>query len=100
MFGVPIDGPAWMFGDNESVITQSNIPHSMLNKRHNALSYHRVRESIAAGVLYFLKIKSTENPSDILTKFLDHSASWHIIEPILFWKGNTLCSTNTSLSPN
>ena len=100
MFGVPIDGPAWMFGDNESVITQSNIPHSMLNKRHNALSYHRVRESIAAGVLYFLKIKSAENPSDILTKFLDHSASWHIIEPILFWKGNTLCSTNTSLSPN
>ena len=42
MMGVPLDGPAWMFGDNASVITSSNIPHSSLNKRHNALSYHRV----------------------------------------------------------
>jgi hypothetical protein len=40
--GVPPDGKAYMFGDNESVITSSTIPHSSLNKRHNALSYHRV----------------------------------------------------------
>ena len=41
-FGVPLDGPAWMFGDNQSVITSSTIPHSMLGKRHNFLAYHRV----------------------------------------------------------
>jgi hypothetical protein len=41
--GVPIDGPAWMFGDNHSVITSSTIPHSSLYKRHNALSYHSER---------------------------------------------------------
>lgn len=29
-FGVPIDGRTWMFGDNESVITSSTIPHSVL----------------------------------------------------------------------
>jgi hypothetical protein len=46
--GVPIDGLAWIFGDNQSVITSSTMLHSSLNKRHNALSYHRVREAIAS----------------------------------------------------
>ena len=54
MMGIPLDGPAWMFGDNQSVITSSTLPHSRLNKRHNALSYHRVREAIASGVMYFI----------------------------------------------
>jgi hypothetical protein len=26
MMGIPIDGPSWMFGDNQSVITSSTIP--------------------------------------------------------------------------
>jgi hypothetical protein len=38
-----------MFGDNQSVITSSTIPHSRLFMRHNALLYHRVREAIAAN---------------------------------------------------
>jgi hypothetical protein len=46
--GVPIDGTVWMFGDNHSVITSSTIPHSSLNKRQDALSYHRVRDAIAS----------------------------------------------------
>eukprot|EP00977_Amphora_coffeiformis_P022803 scaffold11521_cov122-Amphora_coffeaeformis.AAC.1 len=29
-FGVPLDGPAWLFGDNKSVVTSSTIPHSTL----------------------------------------------------------------------
>ena len=33
MLGAPIDGPAWMFGDNRSVVTSSTIPHSTLSKR-------------------------------------------------------------------
>ena len=37
--GVPLDGPAWLFGDNKSVVTSSTIPHSNLNKRSNALAY-------------------------------------------------------------
>jgi hypothetical protein len=54
MLGTPLDGPAWMFGDNESVVTNSSISHSTLKKRHNALSSHRVREACAAGVMYFI----------------------------------------------
>ena len=51
--GVPVESPAWMIGDNQSVITSSTIPHSMLGKRHNALSYHRVRSAVAHGILKF-----------------------------------------------
>ena len=89
MMGIPLDGPAWMFGDNQSVITSSTLPHSRLNKRHNALSYHRVREAIASGVMYFIYIKSEHNPADALTKFLNGEKLRKCIEPLLFWKGET-----------
>ena len=54
--GAPIlDGKAYMFGDNASVITSlTTIPHSSLNKCHNALSNHRVREAIALNVFVVL----------------------------------------------
>ena len=90
MMGIPLDGPAWLFGDNQSVITSSTIPHSNLNKRHNALSYHRVREAIAAKVLYFIHVDGKTNPSDIMTKFLGWTKFWPLIQPFLFWKGETI----------
>ena len=95
-FGVPLDGPAWLFGDNKSVVTSSTIPHSSLSKRWNALSYHRVREAVAGGWLRFEHIPGTENPADIFTKPLP----WHVLrnfaEPLLFWKGDTAPSGNAS----
>ncbi|MGH7955201.1 MAG: Ty1/Copia family ribonuclease HI, partial [Gloeomargaritales cyanobacterium] len=87
--GVPLDGPAWMFGDNQSVVTNSTIPHSTLNKRHNALSYHRVREAIAAKVMHFVHLDGKQNPADCMTKFLTHAVAWPLLEPFLFWRGET-----------
>jgi len=76
--GVPIDGPAHMFGDNKSVVLSSTIPSHALNKRHNFLSYHRVRECIAAThngqpILKFLHISGKDNPADCNTKSLSGS---------------------------
>ena len=90
MMGIPLDGPAWLFGDNQSVITSSTIPHSNLNKHHNALSYHRVREAIAAKVMYFIHVDGKTNPSDVMTKFLGWAKFWPLIQPFLFWKGETI----------
>ena len=87
MLGVPIDGKAYMFGDNQSVITSSTLPHSSLNKRHNALSYHRVREAIASDVMWFFHIAGTDNPADVLTKYCGHAVFWPLIKPFLFWRG-------------
>ena len=87
MMGAPIDGKAYMFGDNQSVITSGTIPHSSLNKRHNALAYHRVCEAIASDVIWFFHISGTINPADVLTKFLGHAPFWPLIRPFLFWRG-------------
>ena len=88
-FGAPLDGPAWLFGDNKSVVTSSTIPHSNLSKRWNALSCHRVREAIAGGWLRFEHIPGTENASDILTKPLAWAGLCVFVEPLLLWKGDT-----------
>ena len=98
-FGVPLDGPAWMFGDNKSVVTSSTIPHSTLGKRWNALSYHRVREAIAGGWLRFEHIPGTENPSDVLTKSLAWNVLRVYVEPLLFWKGDTADAPSGSSNP-
>lgn len=56
MMDIPLAGPAWMFGGNQSVLTSATVPQSNLNKRHNALAYHRVREAVGAKVMYFMHI--------------------------------------------
>jgi hypothetical protein len=95
MMGIPIDGQSWLFGDNQSVITSATIPASTLNKRHNALSYHRVRECIAMRIIYFMHVSGVNNPSDILTKFLGYSKLRPLIQPLLFWKGETMPTDKT-----
>jgi hypothetical protein len=87
MMGVAIDGPTCMFGDNKSVITSSTIPHSMLGKRHNMLSYHRCKEAIAAGISKMSHVDGKQNPSDVMAKFLAHAVSHPLVKYFLFWKG-------------
>ena len=62
-FGIPIEEKAYMFGDNQSVVTNTTLPHSPLRKRHNALSYHRVRE-VCACFLNFFWLDGKKNPAD------------------------------------
>jgi hypothetical protein len=87
--GAPTDGKAYVFGDNASVITSSNIPHSSLNKFHNMLlSYHSsvCEASIASNdILWFFHIPIKVNPADVLTKFCGHTVFWPLIKPYLFW---------------
>ena len=87
--GVPIQGTTYMFGDNEAVVKSSSIMKSRLHKRHNALSYHRVREAIAAGIVGFFHIPSGLNPADILTKPWGYGQVWDLLQPLMFWKGDT-----------
>ena len=89
MFGVPLDGPSWLFGDSKSVLTSATIPHSTLSKRWNTLSYHRVRGTIAAGFIIFEFIDGKQNPADILTKPLGHATTWPFIDTLLFRKGES-----------
>jgi hypothetical protein len=84
MLGIPIDGPANVFGDNKSVITNATIPTSTLKKKHNSIAYHRVREAVAAGVLQITKVHTSENLADLLTKPLGGSLLKSLIQKILW----------------
>ena len=64
----PIMTKPYMFGVDKSVVTSSTIPQSIPNKRHNMLSYDRVRKAIAAKILEFHWCSSAQNRSDILSK--------------------------------
>jgi hypothetical protein len=87
--GVPIRQKSYMFGDNQAVVRNSSIPQSSLNKRHNALAYHRVREMIAAKVLGYYWIDGSSNPADIVSKHWSYPQVWHLLKPLLFYSGDT-----------
>ena len=67
-FQILVEGPAERFCDNRSVVKNLSIPNSALNKRHNAIYYHRVRESQDAGILRVGCISGEFNLVDLFTK--------------------------------
>lgn len=70
MFGVPIEGPALIFGDNDAVVKNSPRPESTLKKKHHSISYHTAREAVAAGIVFIIKVATGYNLADIFTKIL------------------------------
>jgi hypothetical protein len=70
MFGVPIQEPAAVFCDNQSVVTNSTIPHSTLSKKHNSICYHKVREAVASRTIKIGKEDGINNMADLFTKLL------------------------------
>ncbi len=84
MFGIPLDGPANVFCDNNSVVINSTIPTSTLKKKHNSIAYHQVREAVAANTLQIAKVQSNENLADLLTKCLPSQLLRILIQKILW----------------
>ena len=87
--GVPVYEKTYMFGDNKSVVDSSSIPYAKLHKRHTALSFHRVHEAIAAGIIQFIHLPGSLNPADILSKHWGYSNIWRMLQALLFFPGDT-----------
>ena len=79
-----------MFGDNKSIVDSSNRSHTNLCKRHAALSFHCVRDAIASKMLNFTFIPGNMNPADILSKHWANHKIWPVLQPLLFWEGDTM----------
>ena len=47
MMEIPVDEPAFIFGDNQSVLANTNMPKSTLKKKTQSIAYHFVREGSA-----------------------------------------------------
>ena len=48
--GIPCEGPAHTYGDNQSVLTDTMRPDSTLKKKSQSIAYHFVREGVACDV--------------------------------------------------
>ena len=68
MMGIPVEDPAFIFGDNQSVLWNTTLPESTLKKKSNSIAYHFVREGVAKNEWRTAYVNTDNNPSDILTK--------------------------------
>ena len=82
MMGVPLYGPAYVYCDNKSVVTNTTVPVSTLNKKHNSVCYHRVREAVACGMILIAWIDTHENYADLFTKVLTYDVRKEFIQAI------------------
>jgi len=67
-----------------SVVLNTMLPSSQLKKKHLAISYHRVQESIASGLMDFGYIPSEENLADICTKPLSAVSFHRLLQGYLY----------------
>ena len=82
MFGIPIDGPTNILGDNESVVNAASRVEAKLNKKHNAICYHAVREACAAGWVRVGWEPSETNVADLFTKMLTIESRGRLLSSI------------------
>ena len=85
MLGVPIEGPAYFFGDNMSVITNIAVPEFVLRKKSNMIAYHCVREAVGMKEVLPAYVNTKSNTSDILTKVLPNGELRDKIVRSILW---------------
>jgi hypothetical protein len=83
--GIPVTKPTNLYGDNLGVIQSATIPEGELKKKHVAVAYHYVRESIAAGFINAIWVKSYVNFADVCTKALGAVVFNEIVRNIIAW---------------
>ena len=70
MLGIPCDFPAYICGDNQSVLVNSTVPTSTLKKKSCSIAYHHVREGVAADKWRMCYVSTDYNVADLFTKSL------------------------------
>jgi hypothetical protein len=86
MFGIPIEGPTNVLSDNESVVNSALKVEAQLNKKHNAICFHIVREAAAANWIRVGWEPTETNIADIFTKMLETEKRRQLLSRI-FVKG-------------
>lgn len=69
-FGLRVSNPAFIYGDNQSVLWNVAIPDSMLKKKSYGIAYHLCREGAAKEEWMFGYINTNDNLADGLSKCL------------------------------
>eukprot|EP00957_Ditylum_brightwellii_P126658 9654044-Ditylum_brightwellii.AAC.1 len=75
--GIPCDGPAYIAGDNQSVLANTTVLDSMLKKKSQSICYHFVHKSAARDEWRTSYVSTHYNEADLLTKVLLAGAKRH-----------------------
>jgi hypothetical protein len=70
MMGIPCEGPAYILGDNQSVLANIRILDLMLKKKNQSIAYHFIPEGAARDKWRTLYVNTHNNGTDLLTKLL------------------------------
>jgi hypothetical protein len=70
MMGIPMEGPTFVFGDNQSVLSNTSQLHSSLKKKSSSIAFHFVREGVAKDEWRTTYLNTALNPADMCTKSL------------------------------
>jgi hypothetical protein len=68
VMGIPVLGPAYIYGDNQSVLANTSNPNSTLKKKSQSIAYHFVQEGVARDEWSTTYLSTHENEADLLTK--------------------------------
>jgi len=77
--GIPTGGPTYVYGDNMSVIHNTQRPESTLKNKSNSIAYHACRESVAMGESLTSHVRTHLNPADLATKVIPGGKSVTIL---------------------
>ena len=97
MMGIPCEGPAYIYGDNQLVLANATIPDSTLKKKSQSIAYYFVREGSTRDEWMTAYINTHENEADLLTKLLPSGKKkkgfvWNMTH---FYQRLRLCSCGT-----
>jgi hypothetical protein len=84
MMGILIAGPTYIYGDNMSVIHNTQPPESTLNKKNLSICSHAVREAVAMGEILTSHVRTKNNFSDFMTKVIYRQKRHHLVGSVLF----------------
>ena len=84
MMEVPIWGPTLIYGDNMSVIHNTQRPESTLKKKSNSIAYRAVRESVAKGKSLTGHVGTNSNVTDLATKVLVGKKRQSMVNKLLY----------------
>ena len=67
---IPWEGPAYISGDNQSVLANTTIPDSTLKNKSQSIAYNFIREGAAQDEWRTSYVNTHENEAYFLTKLL------------------------------
>ena len=83
---LPCDEPTYVYGDSQSILSNTAAPASKLKKKSNLIAYHFVCEGVTRDKWRTTYLNMHDNTSDLFTKdFPLGGKRWKFVRTLLCW---------------